>query len=176
MNLALQARWDGLAPHSRRWVVVQFVLGALLINAILNATIAWVFTLDQGQVSYVGIPLIDKTTLLVDSLGTLFILAFLTTLIVTTIVRKELEHGELVAPAVAPARLPHRAVKRAALVGAVCFAVLAIPVTLVSLAAGSPDMTIEQFLVYKAIFGALYGLPITPAVALLAMEPATSDR
>ncbi|MEX0992729.1 MAG: hypothetical protein WDZ37_01915 [Solirubrobacterales bacterium] len=156
-----------MEPHTRRWVFWQFVVIAAAVNAVLSALIAWLLTLQQSSVEFAGVPLVDHTTVLVDSLSTLFVLPFLTTLIVTTIVRHEAQHGELVAPAGSIAidhsgSLPRRALK----MGAGCFAVLALPVVVVLLAAGAPDMTVGEFVLYKAIFGALYGLPVTPAVAL----------
>jgi hypothetical protein len=165
----LAETWRSLEAHSRRWIVVQFVFGAAAVNAAINATLAWLFTLGQPRIEFLGIPLVDKTTVLVDSLGTLFVLPFLTTLIVTTIVWREIAAGELHHAGAAPPWLPSSRVRRAGLVGATCFALLAPLVVAALLVVGSPVMSIERFVGYKALFGAIYGLPITPAVALLAL-------
>jgi hypothetical protein len=164
--------WYALPAHSQRWILWQFVVGAFIVNAILSALVAWLFTLQQDAVSFSGVPLIDHTTVLVDSLGTLFVLPFLTTLIVTTIVRGELHHGELQRPAVRAAfdGLPHGRLRRGAVIGAACFAVFALPVALVLLLADTPSMSIGEFVAYKAVFGAVYGLPVTPVIALLALD------
>ena len=163
--------WRSLEPRTRRWVFWQFVVGAAVVNAVLSALVAWLLTLQQSGVEFAGIPLVDKTTVLADSLATLFVLPFLTTLIVTTIVRREVEHRELARPAGAGVIVSGRPLlRRAALNAGACFAVLALPVAAILLAAGKPDMEISQFVLYKAIFGALYGLPVTPAIALISLR------
>jgi hypothetical protein len=170
VTAAITQTWRALPTRSRRWIFWQFVVGAAVVNAVLSAALAWFFTLEQDGVEFSGVPLVDKTTVLADSIGTLFVLPFLTTMIVTTVVRRELEHGELEVPAGGNgARLPSRLPWRAAYLGMLCLAALALPITVALLAAGSPDMTIGEFVAYKAAFGVAYGLIVTPPVALLAM-------
>ena len=72
------ATWRSLEPHTRRWVFWQFVVVAAVVNAVLSALIAWLLTLQQESVEFAGVPLVDRTTVLVDSLSTLFVLPFLT--------------------------------------------------------------------------------------------------
>ena len=106
-------------------------------------------------------PLVEGPSLAVDTIGTFFILPFLTTLIITTAVWHELREGRL-APLIAPdlrllARLPrntraprrllrpdHHARARAAGGAAL---VLRDPT----------DVSVGDFVLYKAIFGVVLG-------------------
>jgi hypothetical protein len=125
-------------------------------------------------------PLIGGASTGVDTLGTIFILCFLTMTFTTLAIRRELRRGafEPIALADDPVpfmrRLPVPLAKRAPAFAAISFAVLA-PVALVALlAAGPGTISASSFIIYKVVLGVVLGAAVTPLIAIGAMaEPVT---
>jgi hypothetical protein len=165
--------WGALSPDHRRWFFWQTIVIAAIVNAILNALIAWIVTLGEEEVPLWAIPLVEGPSVIVDTVGTFFVLTFLTTLAVTTAVWHELE-GERLGRLEVHRRLPFAdrvpptRRRRATMLGLLCMALLGPPAVVALIALDFGDLSIGDFVLYKAIFGVVLGLMVTPIVALLA--------
>jgi hypothetical protein len=134
--------------------------------------ITWISVVRQHRVPLWSWPLI-RTSTEVNTVGTLFILPFVTTLLATAAVWRELSTGRL-APLPASsigllARLPGSRVRRGIQLGAACLAVLAPGA--VALVAGTRfgDISRGDFVVFQTVFTVCFGAVVTPLVALRAM-------
>jgi hypothetical protein len=181
---------SGAAPESvggtvsrdhLRWLFWQTIVVAALANAALNALIAWITTLGEDEVPLIAAPLVEGPSTITDTVGTFFVLTFLTTLVVTTAVWHELDGERLprldirhripFADRVPPTRL-----RRAVVLGLACMAVLGPPAVVILVALDFGDLSIGDFVLYKAIFGVALGLVVTPLIALLAFNDVRSGE
>ncbi len=164
--------WSWLpAPH-RRWILVNALIVAAVINAALNAGIAW---LSVRGVEQVPLWSTGETSIGTDTLGTLFMLPLITTVLITTVVWRELREGEL--ERIEGLGRRHRVLRempagrllRGIGFGIVTFAVLALPVTAALIASGLDDLSRSEFILFKAAFAVLLGIAVTPLIAMRAM-------
>lgn len=167
-----EGRARGLTPAHRRFLIRDAVLIAALANAVLNALIAWLVTIGEDEVPLAAVPLVEGPSVITDTVGTLFVLTFLTTLAVTTGVWKEMRAGHLTRLSLAPgsfaARLPGTRLRRATKLGLLCMLVLGPLAVIVLLLLDYGDISISKFVVYKAIFGVALGALVTPLIAIVA--------
>jgi hypothetical protein len=168
-----QSMWGTVSSDHRRWLFWQTIVIAAIANAALNALIAWISTLGEHEVPLWAVPLVEGPSTITDTVGTFFVLTFLTTLVVTTAVWHELDGERLPRldtrhrlPLVE--RLPPTRLRRAVTLGLACMAVLGPPAVVALIAFDFGDLSIGDFVLYKAILGVLLGLLVTPLVALLA--------
>lgn len=164
-----------LGPGHRRWLAVNALAATAAINALVNAGIAWATSTGERSVPLVSIPLLQRPSTLTDTLGTLFILPFLTTLLATMAVRRDQRRGRL-APlrlsfrhAGALTRLPSGLLRRAFIIGAGCLSLLGPLCVVVLVMTGFAGITQLTFVLYKAVFGVSLGILVTPPIALAAM-------
>jgi hypothetical protein len=163
---------QGLTPAHRRFLIRDAVIVAAIANAALNALLAWLFTLGEEEVPLIAVPLVEGPSVIVDTVATFFVLTFLTTLAITTGVWKEIRAGHLTrlrhAPGSFAERLPATRLRRATRLGLICMLALG-PVAVAVLALlDYGDLSIGEFVTYKAIFGVLLGAAVTPLIALIA--------
>jgi hypothetical protein len=168
--------WREAAVEHRRWVFLNAVLIAAIVNAALNALIAWGSAANEDEIPLWAAPLVEGPSTITDTVGTFFILPLLTTLVITTLIWHELREGRL-APlprrSAGPlARLPPTRLRRGVYFGAICTAVLAPPAVLVLVLLDFGDISVGDFVLYKAIFGVVLGAIVTPPIALAAMTDA----
>jgi hypothetical protein len=171
----MRAAWRELTVEHRRWLLINAVVIAAIVNGILNALIAWGSAASEDEIPLWAAPLVGGPSTIVDTVGTLFILPFLTTVIVTSVAWHEMREGKL-APLMIDrnadpllARLPGRRARRGAYFGLLTVVLLA-PVSVVLLIAFDfGDISVGDFVLYKAIFGVLLGLVVTPPIAVAAM-------
>jgi hypothetical protein len=146
-----------------------------IINALVNAGIAWLSVKAHHSVPLWRSPGLGRTSTIVDTVGTFFFLPLFTCVLVTTAVWREVRSGRL--PPLAPGaagrslieRLPGGRWKRGLVLGGLSTALLtsvAVPL-LVGLDVG--DLSKGTFVVYKAALGVGLGLIVTPVVAIRAM-------
>jgi hypothetical protein len=160
------------AAH-RRWIIINAVVIAAFINAALSALIAWGSAASEDDVPLWAAPLVGGPSTAVDTVGTFFVLPFLTTLIITTVVRAELRHERLPPLGEAPRwveRLPRTRVRRGAVIGLACMLVLGPPAVAILAAIDFGDISVGEFVLYKAIVGIVLGAIVTPPIALAAMR------
>lgn len=168
------ALWKSLPAEHRRWILLNALLVTALVNLAINALVAWISVLGQEEVPLWTRPL-SETSLLGDTLGTIFMLPLITCLILTTVVRRERREGSLT-----PLRgehpylrrlaaLPKSRLQRGLAFGALAFALLALPAALVLVAIDLGDLSRGEFVLFKAGFAILLGVLVTPLIALAAM-------
>jgi hypothetical protein len=177
--VSARALWQGATAGQRRWIFWNAIVIAAVVNAVLNALIAWGTAASEDEVPLWALPLVEGPSTITDTVGTFFVLTFLTTLIVTTLVRAELRHERLPPlPEAIPlaARLPAARAKRGALLGGLCMAVLGPPAVAVLVALDFGDLSVGEFVLYKAIFGIVLGAVVTPFIALVAMGDSQRDE
>jgi hypothetical protein len=62
--------------------------------------------------------------------------------------------------------------RRGAALGALCLAALGPPAVALIVVLGVHDLSVGEFVTYKAVFGVVLGLVVTPIVALWALSEA----
>ena len=161
-----------LTPAHRRFLIRDAFIIAALANAALNAFFAWLFTIGEDEVPLGAVPLVGGPSVTVDTVATCFVLTFLTTLAITTAVWKEMREGHLTRLPLAPGsfaeRLPDTRLRRATRLGLLCMFVLGPPLALILVLLDYGDLSIGEFITYKAIFGVLLGALVTPLIAMVA--------
>jgi thiamine kinase len=164
----LRRAWRGppkLDAAQRRWLWLNAGLITAAVNLVLNAGIAWATAAGEDPIPVWATPLTGGPSTIADTAGTLFLLPFITCLIVTTVVRRDLRAGRLRRRG--GIRLPRDVLARAALIGAACAIVLTPRAVLPLVALG--ELSLEAFVAYKAILAVVYGAIVTPLIALAAM-------
>ena len=161
-----------LTPAHKRFLVRDAILIAAVANAALNALFAWLFTLDEHEIPQAKAPLVGGPSVLVDSVATCFVLPFITTLVITTVIWGEMRAGHLTkVPRAAGSlldRLPRTRLRRATVVGLLCMLVLG-PISAAGvLLFDYGDISVGEFIAYKAVFGIVLGTIVTPPIALAA--------
>ena len=108
-------------------------------------------------------------------------LPFLTTLVITTVIWKEIRDGHLTRLPLAPGsfaeRLPDTRLRRATVVGLLCLLVFG-PISLALLLLFDyGDISTGEFVLFKAIFGIVLGALVTPFIAMVAFgdEPPPAE-
>ena len=142
------------------------------INAVLSALIAWLVTLGEDEVPLTAVPLAEGPSVVADTVGTCFVLPFLTTLAITTVVWKEIRDGHLPrlprAPGALAERLPGTRLRRATWIGVLCLLVFGPIVAVALLVFDYGDLGIGEFVLFKAVFGIVLGSIVTPPIAMAA--------
>jgi hypothetical protein len=172
---------QGLTPAHRRFLIRDALLIAAVVNAGLSALIAWLVTLSEDEVPKAAVPLVEGPSVIVDTVGTCFVLPFLTTLVITTVIWKEMRDGHLsrlpLPPGSLAERLPDTRLRRATVVGLLCLLVLG-PISLALLVLFDyGDISPGEFVLFKAIFGIVLGALVTPLIAMVAFgdEPPPAE-
>lgn len=163
---------QALTPAHRRFLIRDALIIAAVANAVLNAFFAWLFTLGEDEIPLAAVPLVEGPSVITDTVGTFFVLTFLTTLAITTTVWKEMRAGHLTRlPLRAGSfaeRLPDTRLRRATRLGLYCMLALGPIAVLALLLFDYGDIPIGEFVVYKAIFGVALGALVTPLIAMVA--------
>jgi hypothetical protein len=165
--------WRETVSEHRRWLFFNTIVIAALANAALNALIAWGSAANEDEIPLWAVPLVEGPSLITDTIGTFFILPFLTTLAVTTAVWHELREGRIQPLSKRTsgllARMPKTRVRRGAYFGAITTLVLSPPAVLILVLRDPGDVSVGDFVLFKAIFGVVLGAIVTPPIALAAM-------
>jgi hypothetical protein len=173
----------GALPAShRRWILVNAVTISAVVNLALNAGIAWASATGRTDIPLWATPLIGGPSTITDTVGTFFLLPFITCLLVTTAVRRDQHRGVLTrlpdARTAYPALslLPPNRATRGVLCGALCVAALEPPALPILIATNFGHLSVTGFVAYKAILGVVLGAVVTPAIALCAMADTQAMR
>jgi len=155
-----------LSAAQRRYLWLEQGIGSIFVNFALNAAFAW-----AAFRSVATVPLWGAMGIAGDTLGTCFVLPLMTTVVVSALTRRGLRSGRLQPLESAVAGLPFasRPLARGVALGGLCVALvgpLAIAGFFVSNVA---ELPLQSFVVFKAGFAALLGLPLTPLVAWAAL-------
>lgn len=162
-----------LAAQTRRYFVGQTVIGAGIVNAIINGAIGWLAVLKLPALPMWGTP-----SVFIDTVLTAFGVAFGSAIVVTFQARKDMYLGK-VSPSVPTGwlgsvvdALPLSLIPRAFVLGAACV-VLFVPAPMWWLAqTGLTELLPWPFIAFKAGFSAVVGAAVTPLISLHAMVSA----
>jgi hypothetical protein len=161
-----------LTPAHKRFLIRDALLIAAVVNGVLSALIAWLVTVGEDEVPNAAVPLIEGPSVVVDTVGTFFVLPFLTTLAITTVIWKEMREGHLTRLPLAPGsfaeRLPDTRLRRATRIGLLCLLALGPIGAVVLLLLDYGGISIGEFVIYKAIVGIALGMLVTPLIAMVA--------
>jgi hypothetical protein len=164
-----------LENRHRRYLFEQG-LGAVVVNIVINAAIAWLLFRSLQVVSLWG-----PQSIAIDTLATCVILPFLTCLIVTRMVKREVSRGRLpLAPwrrasHAALGRLPRNTLLRASAIAAGSVSVAAPLGIGVFVVLGITELGLWQFVAFKAFFAGALGGVVSPLVALCALGDLTES-
>lgn len=163
-----------LQAEHRRWIVANALVGTAVVNAAINAALAWVSVRGVNSVPVWTASL--EPSIVSDSLGTLFFLPLITTVLCTTAVWRDLRVGRLERLEGTWCglgdRLRNGRLRRGMTLAAWCTGVLS-PVTVVILVGiDFGDLNRTDFVLYKTAFAVGLGAIVTPFVALRAMSDA----
>lgn len=164
-----------LAASHRRFLLVDQAIIPFAFNFVLNGAIAYAIFRSAESVPFLG-----QSSILGDTLITSFLLPFLTCLIVTGLVHKQVAAGKVLARASAPqgslgAFFAKRGKGiRGALLGIAAMALLAAPVLLVLSASGVEALARDSFLWFKAGYAGAIAAVVQPAIAWIALAPRAS--
>jgi hypothetical protein len=170
-----RSAWQELSETQRRWIFLNAVVIAAVINGVLNAAIAWVSVRSEESVPLWAVPVVDQPSVIADTIGTLFLLPLITCLIITTAAWHDIRKGSVSRLARPPIsrrhwdRLPKTRLRRGLVLGAICTVLLAAPAVLALVALDFGDLSVGEFVLYKAIFGVALGALVTPPIGLLAL-------
>lgn len=156
-----------MSPAHRRFLVLEQGVGSVVVNLAINGAVA--FLMFRGAAS---VPLWGQQSIAGDTVGTTFLLPFITCLVVTKLARAQVRAGRVAPFAGAPLgleRLPARPLWRGAALGAVTAAVVAPPTLALLVALGTTQQSFWHFVVFKAVFAAALGAVVTPLIALWAI-------
>lgn len=173
------ALWRSLPAPNRRWIVLNALLVTALINLVVNAGLAWL-GVRGAEVPLIAVPLL-KTSTIVDTVGTFFILPLVTCLLCTSAVWYERRNREL--PPLDWRRDSHRwlaappwsRLGRGIRLGALVTVVLAPPAVVALVVTDFGGISTGEFVLYKAILGIALGAVVTPLIALWAMSDEVSE-
>ena len=161
-----------LSDRHRRFLLIEQGAIPTVFNFVLNGAIAWALF---GSVA--AVPLWGESSVGVDLLVTAFLLPFLTCLIVSTLVARQVRSGKV--PPLPSGQLPHSlwfqrpAWMRGLFLGAAGVLFGALPlVWALSLGQAQP-LPAASFVAFKAAWSALLALMVTPVVGWWALANAS---
>src|SRR5437588_4594071 len=152
---SVRALWRELPSEHRRWILINAVIVTAFINAVINAGLAYASSAGEHRVPLWSVPLVEKPSTVVDTVGTYFFLPLITCLLVTTVVWREVRTGRLSrldqSPAVRAlmARLPRTRLRRGVPRGVLCTLALGPVSALVLAAIDFSDLTRGEFALYE---------------------------
>ena len=163
--------WHELPSDHRRWLVINALFITAVINLMMNGLIAWWSARGMTSVPLLPTHRLVRPSLLMDTVGTLFLLPYITSLLCTTAVWQQRRRVGLAAPAGVELtwRRPPTRRRRGLLLGSLCL-VLA-PILLAVLAVANPHgLSPTAFVIYKAVLGVALGALVTPLIAIWALS------
>lgn len=164
-----------LTASHRRFLLVDQSIVPFAFNFVLNGAIAYAIFRSAESVPFLG-----QSSIVGDTLITSFLLPFLTCLIVTGLVQKQVAAGTLLALASTPQRglgaffAERGKAIRGALLGVAAMALLAAPVLLVLSVSGVEALGRDTFLWFKAGYAGAIAAIVQPAIAWIALAPRAS--
>jgi hypothetical protein len=156
-------------------LVVNALGVTALINVVINFGIAWLGTRGVHTVALWAVPMRRPSTI-ADTLGTTFMLPFITALTCSRAVERELRIGRIPQlPQDSEVRrllehLPRRVVPRALRIASLTMLVIGPAALATLLTTRFGGVSVPAFLIFKVAFAVSLGVVVTPVVALAAMS------
>ena len=164
-----------LSREHRRFLVVDQVFGAAVVNFVINAGIAWLLYRRAPSVTLYAPPVIA-----LDTLVTALVLPLITALVAAYLVPLRVARGEIPPlPALPPrpsAWSRRSALARGTLLGLAAIVLVAVPTLALLALAGVHQLPRATFIYFKASFAAGLGMLVTPALGWWALVDATAAR
>ena len=89
----VRSLWRELPPAHRRWIVLNALIVTAVVNLVINAGLAWGSSAGEHRVPLWSVPLVEKPSTVVDTVGTFFLLPLITCLLITTVARHDVAAG-----------------------------------------------------------------------------------
>lgn len=161
-----------LSREHRRFLVVDQLIGAAVVNFFLNAVLAWLVFRRSPSVALYASPGIA-----IDTVVTAFVLPLVTALVAAFVVRLRVVRGEL--PSL-PTFTAHESVwsrrstlQRGALLGVAAAVLVGLPAIGVLALVGVDRLPRASFIWFKASFAAGVGMLVTPPLGWWALIDAS---
>jgi hypothetical protein len=167
--------WSTIPAANRRWILINALGVTAVINVVVNLTIAWLGTRGARVVPLWSTPLVRPSTV-ADTVGTTFMLPFVTALTCGAAVRRETRLGRICPlPDQCRVRKLFNRLPRGLLPGALRLALATLvtvgPLTLFALVLiRFGTVSVVWFLTFKVAYAVILGLVVTPVIALAAMS------
>jgi hypothetical protein len=167
--------WQQLPREHRRWLILNAVIITAVVNAGINFVLTWLGVVRQHTVPLWSWPLL-RTSTVVNTVGTLFILPFVTSFLWTEVIWRELRSGRL--SPLPPSTigflrwLSGGRVRRSAVIGLACLALLAPAACALLVGINFAHVKRSEFILFQVVFTVVFGALVTPIVALRAMTDA----
>jgi len=161
-----------LSSHHRRFLMLEQGVVPTVFNLVINGAIAWAIFRSSASV-----PLWGESSAGIDLIATAFLLPFITCLIVSTLVVRQVRAGKV--PALPLAQLPlsrwHRrhVAARGAFLGAASVLFGAVPVVWALSLAEVQPFPVPSFVAFKAVWAAMLASVVTPFIGWWALASAS---
>lgn len=156
-----------LTADHRKYILVETLIGTVF-NTVIS--IVFAFVAAGGAAS---LPLWGPRGIALDFVPTVFMITLVTTLIVTLLTRKRLRAGKappLPRADAGPLGWGPRQVFLRALTYGLLFAIVLVPLSIGALVVlGIDEMATSAFVLFKAVYGAVYSLLVTPPIVRAAL-------
>ncbi len=163
-----------LKEHKRVLLIENGVISAMF-NFFINGLIAWLIFR-----SLVHIPLWGQPSVAADILATAFMLPFITCIIVSSIVSSQTQAGKI--PRLTAEQYPasewflRSSLFKAVCLGLMCVVFTAIPIVWILELGQAQVFTTSSFILFKAVWGALLALTVSPLIAWWALAKASYEN
>ena len=165
-----------MTPEQHRYLFVECVIGAAVINALINGGLGWAATIGHATFPVWKVPGVAA-----DLMATAYGVSFGTCIGAAVQVRIDRGRGRITTPSEVPARLapiisamPKGLLARAIALGMVSVAALGPFIALALYFYGAAEFARQPFVGIKAAFSAVEGAVVTPVIVLAALLDATA--
>jgi len=159
-----------LSSYHWRFLAIQESAVPALINFVFNGTIAWWLFRSATFVPFSG-----PSSIAGDTLVTSFLLPLLSCLVITWLIQRGVEHGELRPLVIVPEQgwqvwlSQLRPLRRGVFFGLAGVVLGGVPVCVVFARLGPPGVSFWAFVWFKAVYAALLAAAVSPLIAWLAL-------
>jgi sterol desaturase/sphingolipid hydroxylase (fatty acid hydroxylase superfamily) len=161
-----------LSERHRRFLLIEQGIVPMGINLVLNGLIAWALFR-----SATAVPLWGESSIGVDLMVTAFLLPFLTCVIVSALVARQVDSGKV--PRLPRDQFPHSrwfrrsSYARGLFLGVAGVLFAAIPVVWALDLGQAQPFSVPSFVAFKAVWAAMLALVVTPFVGWWALASAS---
>ena len=164
-----------LSKQHRRFLLIEQGAVPTAFNFVINGFIAWALFRSAAAV-----PLWGESSVGVDLLITAFLLPFLTCVIVSALVARQVRSGKV--PPLPSGQLPlsrwfqRSALMRGLLLGAAGVLFCGVPVVWALSLGQAQPIAVTSFVAFKAVWAAMLAFMVTPVVGWWALASASSAQ
>lgn len=164
-----------ISDHHRKFLRIDQCLVPGIINVAINGGIAWALLRAHTEIPLWGDPSVG-----IDLIATGFLLPFFTCMIVSRIVGGQVRSGKLeplASDQIGSRGFHHRSIlERALFLGTACVVFASAPMVAALEMANAQPIAFYSFVGFKAIWGGLLAVLLTPLIAWWALSSASMAR